>query len=167
MFNKFRIIYCRLNTTDSSYIWGLQKWQSRSFLYTIQNWVICFNCIFLETLVLFLFSFNWYIFFLICNQILYYYCFGNHQLVRYGNQKNYLKLYLLTQSVLLCHWTFGQAFPWWPCSLLPMYVSVIYNYSGSKTISLSNLQTILICILYLIDFLWFGEVETLWYNNRK
>ena len=42
-----------------------------------------------------------------------------------------------------------------------MYVSVIYNYSGSKTISLSNLQTILICILYLIDFLWFGEVETL------
>ena len=36
-----------------------------------------------------------------------------------------MKLYLLTQSVLLCCWTFRQSFLQGPCSLQPMQVSVL------------------------------------------
>ena len=43
----------------------------------------------------------------------------------------------------------------------PVTVSQLYetyNYFGIKTISLWNLQTILICVLSFMGFLWFSEV---------
>ena len=51
-----------------------------------------------------------------------------------------------------------------PTKKSPVTVSQLYNmynYFGSKTISLSNLQTILICVLFFMGFLRFSEVVKL------
>ena len=51
-----------------------------------------------------------------------------------------------------------------PTKKSPVTVSQLYemyNYFGSKTISLSNLRTILICVLSFMGFLRFGEVVKL------
>ena len=48
-----------------------------------------------------------------------------NQLVGYWNQKNYMKLYVLIQSVLLRCWTFGQSFLQCPCSLQPLQMFVL------------------------------------------